>query len=765
VKALRTVASLLFFACAPPPAVEAAEFSAVEKGEPVARIVITQEALEPTRGRGGLASDRQAAELLRDWIGLISGAELEITAAAEGRAIYVGAAAVEQGLDPGAIFRAGARKGTGQAFSIRVDTERILLAGETAESTVRAAAVLLESIGCRWFMEGELGRVYPSTPTVVFGELAVDSEPGFRMRRVWGGEGWARDTLWKRWHGLGGEKFQTGHAWKYFDESDFEAHPEWFRTNEEGNRVEGPWLNTGHPELRDEFAKRLLASMRPGSHPSLSPPDSHLFDHSPESTRFDDPESLEPSSGRVSTSNRFMHFANDIAKRVGEVHPDSVLGFYAYSDYSEPPTLIDRLEPNLCIWIAPIRYSRFHRLGSPLSPSRQRLERSIEGWSKIASQLGYREYNYNLAEAMTPFSKIGTWSHDIPLLASKGFIGLNLETFATWNLSLPTIYLSVRLAWDPYADSTEILEDLYEHFYGSAAAPMRQYWRELDAAWQGLPTESGSIYSLHLVFGADRLQRLDRLLREAETAAAHDDVLATRVAMARDGLDNAVDFMAIRTLLHDGQLDAAQAVYDSWLARTERAIENGTGYSYTRNYLRRFVGRTLRGLLEARGRFSDDAVPSLQVLPDQMRLAYDRDLIDAGVDRPFEDELDDSGWRPVRTYSSTLEQQGLPDRLEVMWYRTSFQLKEADSPAGAALVFATVDGTANVWVNGRLVGRPVGDGSEPAASFPSLRPFDVDLSRFVRTGHNTVTVRVDHRELRELSLGGIVAPVYLLTSR
>ncbi len=123
----------------------------------------------------------------------------------------------------------------------------------------------------------------------------------------------------------------------------------------------------------------------------------------------------------------------------------------------------------------------------------------VIGWGKCASMLGWRTYNYNLAESMTPFAKLTTWSHDIPYLARHNFVGISLESFPTWDLSAPTIYLSLRLAYSPFADAAAILDDFYRGFYGPAAGPMRAYWDAVDNGWQSLPTESGAIYSVHLV--------------------------------------------------------------------------------------------------------------------------------------------------------------------------------------------------------------------------------------------------------------------------
>lgn len=41
-------------------------------------------------------------------------------------------------------------------------------------------------------------------------------------------------------------------------------------------------------------------------------------------------------------------------------------------------------------------------------------------------------------------------------------------------------------------------------------------------------------------------------------------------------------------------------------------------------------------------------------------------------------------------------------------------------------------------------------------------PFEVDISSVIHPWSNSVAVRVDHRRLSELNLGGILRPVYLV---
>jgi len=237
--------------------------------------------------------------------------------------------------------------------------------------------------------------------------------------------------------------------------------------------------------------------------------------------------------------------------------------------------------------------------------------------------------------------------------------------------------------------------------------------------------------------------------------------------MARLGYRHAVDFMGVRRALNEGDVQTAQRIYGRWLARTRESIAADTGHPYNETYLRRFVGRVVGAAHEA---VEPEAGPPgrlVRVLPDQMKLAYEKDLQSAGVDGPYEAVgLDDSRWTVVQTYSNTLDQQGYPDRLEVMWYRARIETPAAElGPGKRFLFFTRVDGEASVWVNGHAVGRRVPirpDGPALVRRFPALETFEVDVTEVWVEGDNNVAVRVDHTQIQELGLGGIVGPIFLI---
>jgi hypothetical protein len=726
----------------------------VKNGQAVAVIVVGESRKSPDQSRAERTQNRRprsfpcndlaAATVLADWIEKITDVRPKVVTAPSGQApaIYIGAAAVQAGLDLGNIDSP-----TKEGLRIVSDGKtKTLIAGQNETSTMKAVCRFLEELGCRYFMDNELGEVYPRTKTVSVGKLDIADKPGLLLRKIWGSK-WSGQSLWKIWNGAGGLPMSTGHAWgKYVDDSLFEAHPEYFALRD-GRRRKGSWYCTSNPGLRTAFAKGVIS--KGGFNPSVSPPDGTGYCQCERCRAQDDPENIEPSSGRPSMTNRYVDFLDEIAGEVAKVHPDWLLSFYCYADYTQPPTLNRTLSPNLVAWIAPIRYSRYHRIGSRNSSSRMQLAEVIDGWAAAAEHIAYRTYNYNLAECAMPFSKLSVWKHDIPYLRKKGCVGINLETLTNWEIYGPHIYQSIRLAYDPDTDSDALMDDYFMKFYGPQAGPdMKQYWLSIDKAFADMKCESGSFFALHLVYTPQFLQELDALVKKARDAAAGHKAYSARVAMTAQGFRNAMQYTQIRDTINRGDFATAKKIYEELYARNEVEENKGYGNHYTLNYLRRFLGGHVTAGAET------TALPNkvLQVLPDRMKLRYDFD--DKGAEQGYHKPgFDDSKWKEVATCSNTLNAQGLPDVKSIMWYRTSIDVLRRHGQL--RLFFTEVDGQAvTVYVNGH----------EAASLGKQARrkPFEVDITDAVKPAKNVVAIKVDHRKITELFLGGIVRPVLLI---
>jgi hypothetical protein len=694
--------------------------------------------------RGFQCNDLAAANVLADWMEKITGVRLEVVnqAPAGGPVIYVGSAALKAGANLSDM-----NSPTKEGLRIISDGQnKILIAGQNDTATMKAVCRFLEELGCRYFMDNKLGEVYPRSKTITVGRLNIIEKPGLMLRKIWG-SGWSGQSLWKVWNGAGGLSMDTGHAWgKYVDEKLFDTHPEYFALRD-GQRRKGGWYCTSNPELRKIFAQGVIS--RGGYNPSVSPPDGTGYCQCEPCCAQDDPDNIEPSSGKPSMTNRYVHFLNEVAREVAQVHLDWLLSFYCYADYTQPPTGNRKLSPNLVAWIAPIRYSRYHRIGSPNSASAMQLADVIDGWAAAAKHIAYRTYNYNLAECLVPFSKLSVWKHDIPYLAKKGCIGINLESLANWEIYGPHLYQSIRLAYDPDTDSDALMDDYFMKFYGPKAGPfMKQYWLSIDKAFAQMKCESGSFFALHLVYTPQFLDKLSGLVKRAADAAKDEPAYSARVAMTAQGLKNAVQYIQIRDAMNRGDFAAAKKIYDELYARNEIEESKGYGQHYTLNYLQRFIGEHI--VAGAAATTPPNKV--LQVLPDRMKLMYDQD--DQGLAKGYHrPDFDDSSWKDVATYSNTLNAQGLPDTKSFLWYRTSINIPR--KPGRLSMFFTEVDGrAATLYINGQ---ETAALGKEACR-----KPFDVDVTDAVKPGNNVLAIKVDHRQITELSLGGIVRPILLI---
>ena len=669
----------------------------VRAGKAVATIVIDANANPPPNKAGKKQPDKpgtetQAAHLLVDWIKKITDAELPVAnkAPAEGPVIYLGKAAVRAGLKLDDIDSPSK-----EGIRIVVEANRILIGGQSEPATVKAVCRFLEELGCRYFMDGPLGEVYPRSADLSIKPITITEKPALLYRNP-KGPSW-RGGYWTTWNGAGGEPFGHAHSWnRYIPAGMFKQHPEYFAMGADGQRKDGAWLCTSNPGAREMFANEVIKSIKAGTRfPSISPPDGRGYCQCPQCKAQDDPKVIEPSSGSIAISNRYADFFDDVGRRVAKSCPDAVLSFYCYADYTQPPTFDRKLSPNLCAVIAPIRYCRLHALGDPDCPSRKQQVEMVEGWAKAASRLGYYNYMYNLADATLPMFKFTPCKQEIPYLAEKGLTFMTIEVLSNWYIYGPQIYLSLRMAYDPKLDPAALMEDYYQKFYGPDAAPhMKAYWMGIDAATVRLHCHSGGFYGLSSIYTPDFVRRCESLLDQAAQAVKKDSVYAQRIAMNAAGFQNVIDYQDICGAMARGDFARAKKKFDGMTTRIDGlAMKGYANREYGTSYLKRFLSKAIAGGVAA------TAAPNkvVQALPDKWRLAYD-DAAEGESHRYHAADFDASHWKEAATYSATLSGQGLRENT-VLWYRTTFKVPEKHGPL--SLLFTEVDGLVTVWVNGK----------------------------------------------------------------
>lgn len=95
--------------------------------------------------------------------------------------------------------------------------------------------------------------------------------------------------------------------------------------------------------------------------------------------------------------------------------------------------------------------------------------------------------------------------------------------------------------------------------------------------------------------------------------------------------------------------------------------------------------------------------------------------------------LDESGWVDLQV-PALWEWAGYPGMDGIAWYRTSFELTEAEAQTGVRLGLAMIDDADITYVNGTEVGR--------TNAYSAVRVYDVPASA-LKAGRNVVAVRVE----------------------
>ena len=705
-----------------------------------ANIVREGQALGAVWHRGDVP---EAAADVVGFIARMSGAKLEVKVAAEGErppagepAIVLGALAIEMGLRPPP--ETASRDG----YCLQTKGNHLLAAGETAMSTRFAVTHFLEALGCRWFMANRLGEVIPELKTVSLDGFAASEKPDFLYRNVWGFVPQARSRL-------GGMDLPNRHDWEHVPpDKFFKEHPEYYALRG-GERRPGGWLCTSHPDVARLFAEAYVAKAKKGvKADTISPPDGRGFCECDTCKALDVPGYIEPSSGTLSMSDRYVRFFDAVGQQVARDAPGFILSFYCYSDYTLPPKTVSKVAGNLCAWVTTIRFCRIHGVNNPKCESRQRYKAVVEAWAKLMQTACY-DYNYNLAEVTVPISKITYMKDNIPFLKRTGCRGINLESMSAWNLYGPHTYLASRLMWKADADADAILDDYYARLFGKAAPHAKAYWERIDKAVREADVHVGSFHGVHAIWTPGLVKGCEADL-DAAAMAAEGDLVRERVALFRSGLENARFYLAVREAINRCDFAAAQASYDAWLKHMDDAFAKQ--YSTMGGYKRGYAEWFLKPLIESGLARTTGERKLVAQLPDEWDFRYDPQ--DAGEKEGyFKPDAAADGWRKVKTYSATLNEQKIPEQLTWMWYRTRLRAPDA-LPAGPLhLWFGEVDGSpTKVWLNGELVGEFAG----------ARKPSEVEVTGKLLAGkENLVVVRTGHLSISELMLGGIVRPVML----
>lgn len=548
------IVALLLVLLMLPAMVRGADAFAVEKGRPLAEIVISDQPARMTK---------LAARELQTYVAKMSGATLPIvTRRSVGRAsIFVGVSRFTdelglstQDLKHGAYRIASGRdwlallgadkdfvpiEPWGRVRSLdelkRVNAEWDQITGDTFTNsaaflyqqyhadldvwdmddagTFNAVNEFLRAQGCRWFAPGEIGEVVPRVPTIPLPQWNRTVVPDFGLRRfVYYNQhtGIGDRALWNLRLGLNFGAYIVGfpqmcHGLKFVinREEMKQKHPELYLLTEGERVTTGEGMpNLLSPLLFEKHVKQIRA----------------MFDHYQEPMHnidltdgyggrtSDDPAwqaQQTPQRGwNGAMSDHVFSYLDRVALEVHRSHPDRLVSALAYGAYTMPPEKIEKLSPNLAL--IDVR----HRQEFWDDSVRNERTQWRQEWLKKLSSGKYITWDFSTnarpEQAGRPVYYTRQISRDLRELKGVS-LGEQIEiyahpagreqSFGYHDLAIEhfNLYVTARLYWDADQDVNALLTDYCKNYYGPAAEAMKSFIIHAEANWMHMSTDAAKI--------------------------------------------------------------------------------------------------------------------------------------------------------------------------------------------------------------------------------------------------------------------------------
>ncbi|MBX9679146.1 MAG: DUF4838 domain-containing protein [Gemmataceae bacterium] len=722
----------------------------VEKGTPRATIVVSAKA-----GKW----EKEAAEDLAKYVGIMSGAKLPIAAEpnGEGPVIFVGEAALAAASDLREKLKKIAKKEPflrADAIVLERRGNRVFVAGTNDDSHYYAVAELLERWGCRWYLPTDFGACIPEQTTLAIGKLSFAYAPPFEVRSYWlawnaSGDDYQEFSHRNRMNpGVG---VPSGHAIGEYVKELIPKGKSVFNVP----IAEDATADLIAKKIEPVFAagKDISLGMEDGIYESASPLDKKLR------ANLFDKYFLVPS-----LTDPFLVLYNKVAERLLKQHPNSKshIGFLAYSNITIPPQRKITAAKPLVAYLAAIDVDPIHGMDDPKSPPRGEYRDMMYRWSAVMQG---RVVIYDYDQGMLvwrdmPNPSIASIRQDVKHYKKAGILGISTETRGAMATTFLNFYVRGQLYWNPEADVDAMLAEFYERFYGPSAKPMAAYWTAINDAWEKSIVTEHELYVAPAIYTPELVTQLRKHLESAEAMAKpgtsrQDQQYADRLKFTRKSFEVIDAYMAMaKSAATDADYKAATAAGERGLkARLELAAMNPT-------FTTRVVGvaaetdksgpawwpgevQQYRELQEVIDGSKGKLVAKLP-----LEWAFRVDPTDTGVVsgwayKPL-DLKDPKGWGPLRT-DLYMQAQGVlgPMNQSYMghaWYRTELDVTADQAKRKLNLRFPGLFNECWLYVNGHLVAHreqnPVWWNNDYKFEW------DVDLADNVKAGSNSITLRV-----------------------
>ena len=362
-----------------------------------------------------------------------------------------------------------------------------------------AVCAFLRDLGVRWYMPGDIGEIVPQMQSISIPQIDKTVRPDFPMRilnfrpavyghdvMMWGFRLGIRQPF--------GRQAAHGLHTMTDNKRTLKNHPDWFALYG-GKRHNHP--NVGNNQLcysnEELFREAVRFAQVQFDHydmdvVSIMPPDGYTSICQCELCEGRDSPEL---GARGALSNYVWDFVNRVAKEIGKSHPGRKISNCAYGIYTEPPSSIDKLEPNVQVIIVGGR--------RPLSNERDDLRRLRAEWQRKTDNPVeiFENYPFTGRGFYLPayFPRLLGQSINETKGQSRGediWITMDFrENAVGYNHFL--LYFTARMYWGGKQQNAGALFDEYvEKFYGPAAPQMNEFFTWCEEHWREMETDGST---------------------------------------------------------------------------------------------------------------------------------------------------------------------------------------------------------------------------------------------------------------------------------
>ncbi len=697
------------------------------------RIVVPE---EPT------TQEEKAATDLAQWLGEMTGGKFGISReptnlSPQAKVISVGRTkmlAVEE------IPEAKKDLG-GEGYGVAVKGSNLYLFGGKRRGPIYAVYALLEEdLGCRWY--APTMSTIPHRATLKFRPVPRVYRPVLDLRRdpyyadVWDVDWSLRNKTYQSIAAVptewGGSPITAGGSvhtfWGLVPPGQYFAeHPEYF-AEVNGKRQKSQLCMT-HPEVLRIVKQKVRANLK-------AYPKARLVDVSTNDTKgyCECVNCMKITDEEGTYMGPLLKFVNAVADSIRDDYPQTMVTTLAYMATTEAPKTFGPRDNVLIV------FCNYYANPDKYVWEDERYSAALEGWERWGAEVTVWDYPSHF-EYMLPNFNSPVVGPNIRYFIKHGARGYMAQCAHAANYaadhSFQRSWVWTKQMWNPDLDTRALIRDFNFGFYGPAAPRVQEYDDLLWATWQdwhaNRPDED-----VDKALTPEFVDRIWQLLTEAEKSVAADEELTRRVKLAQ------LPIMYMK--LNRGRRGDAQPYLSMYADFEKTARAAGVRYVQVAWFEPDF--EKMLTLWRKLGRVNFEKVSVLQ-LDEGWKFRMDNEGV--GEDQQwYATDFGDSGWLSVQSETQPgfdgqghYEQIGQPPGWG--WYRRRLDVSDEILRQPVVKLYYSSIGVfqeAEVYVNGKKAFAHTAGATGRTAKSLYMEPFAFDARSFLKTGKNSLTVRV-----------------------